>query len=306
MTSYIDTFNFLQSVPPTWLFQPVNQQQIRDRLESNLLAELPSADIAETSPASALMDVWAGDTYTMGLWHSAMAVATTPPHWSGSVIDNAGAWFGREGEREEDESDARYQLRVLSLPHSSQLVTEAGIEANVIVRFSSFLADVALVPNYGTGTTDTYLLPEYKENDLTAQEIESVQDYVDENKIPIQRFNVQAGIRQEVRAAATVNYFGSQLSSTDAETRVRAAALEWMRNNFLLNNRIIHANLSDAMRITGIRDIDFTALYASNVVPANNDAVPATDAGRDKSIAHWIDVEDDTKFVLTFREVAAS
>ena len=205
MTSYIDTFNYLQTVPPTWLFQPVNHQQIRDRLESNFLSELPSADVAETSPASALMDVWSGDTYSMGLWHSAMAVATTPPHWSGSVLDNAGAWFGADGRREEDEIDSEYQLRILSLPHSSQLVTEAGIEAAVLVQFKLFLADVALSPNYGTATVNIYLLPKFKENDLTVSEIAQVQSYVDDNKVPIQRFVAQAGTRTEVIAEATVS-----------------------------------------------------------------------------------------------------
>ena len=303
MTSYIDTFNYLQTVPPTWLFQPVNHQQIRDRLESNFLSELPSADIADTSPASALMDVWAGDTYAMGLWHSAMAVATTPPYWSSSVLDNAGAWFGVDGRREEDEIDSEYQLRLLSLPHSSQLVTEAGIEAAVLVQFKSFLADVALSPNYATGTVNTFLLPKYKENDLLASEIEQVQDYVDANKVPIQRFAAQAGTRTEVLAAATINYFGSQISSDNAEIQVRAAALEWIQANYLLNNRLIHANLSEAMTLDGIRDIDFTALHLSTQVTTDNDSVPVADTGRSKSVAYWIDIEDTAKFDLTFNEV---
>ena len=84
---------------------------------------------------------------------------------------------------------------------------------------------------------------------------------------------------------------------------MRAAALEWMQANYLLNNRLIHANLSEAMTIDGIRDVDFTALHLSTQVAADNDAVPAIDTGRSKSIAYWIDIEDTAKFDLTFNEV---
>ena len=160
MTTYIDLFQSLRDLPVTWVYQPFEYQNIRDRLEAELLTELPTADVADTSPNSAILDVVAGDTYAMGLLFSAMAAATTPAKWSGSVLDHAGSWFGRRGARG-DETEEEYKFRLLSLPHEGQLVTEAGIEASVITNFTGILGDVSLVPDYATGIITANVIPKF-------------------------------------------------------------------------------------------------------------------------------------------------
>ena len=301
MASYIDIFNYLNTVPVTWLFQPVSEQNIRDRVEAAYLANLPTGDVAETSPASHIMDAWAGDTHLIGLLVSASARATCPPFWSGSVMDNAGAWYGERGVRLENETDEQYHPRLLSLPHEGQLITEAGIEATIISRFSTFVRDIGLIPNYSTGIISLYLLSHDPTVDVTAEQIAMVKDYIDQNNVPLQRFSILNGQRRKVVVTATVNYFSSQVTASVIESEVREAAATWHRQQYILNGRMIRSTLNRAMSVEAVRDIVFTRYdLATAAAQGLQNAMPAADTGRNKGIAYYMALDEAADFTLSF------